>query len=79
MNGKEAWSDEVRAEVEHTEDWTDNDGEVRELSETDFARMTTVATLSPELQGMLRGLKSSSLTARRLAEDNDVPVSGAVA
>jgi uncharacterized protein (DUF4415 family) len=44
-----------------TEDWTDDDGEVRELNETEIASMTPFANLPKELKASLSQWKDATV------------------
>jgi len=70
-------SAEELEELKDTEDWTDDEGEVRELTRADFARMKPFSSLPPELQAELLSLKG---TVAPVAEQDtiQVPVSRAV-
>ncbi len=77
MNEIDGLSAEDLEELKDTEDWTDDEGEVRELTRADFARMKPFSSLPLELQTKLLALKG---TVAPVAEQDtvQVPVSRAV-
>ncbi len=63
MQTKSEWTADVIAEIKDTEDWTDDEGEVRELSGEDIARMKPFSSLPTDLQEKLRSLKKNGVQA----------------
>jgi hypothetical protein len=59
MNEMAGLSAEELEELKDTEDWSDDEGEVRELTRADFARMKPFSSLPLELQAELLSLKGT--------------------
>ena len=80
MKTKSALSDEILEEVKDTSDWTDDDGEVRELTAADFARMKPFSSLPPDLQHTLSEINRGNVTFRPdpVEEQVSVPLSRSV-
>src|ERR1700730_6713775 len=77
MSEKSKLSHEIADETRNTGDWTDDEGEVRELTEAEIASMQPFSSRHPELQTTLRGLRSKG--AFSTDEDKiSVPVSRSV-
>ena len=71
MTNKEL-TDEVMQEVEGTEDWTDDDGEVRELTAVDFKRMKPFTSLPLDMQEMLLAINHGPVTFRAVPDAEEV-------
>ena len=56
-------------DVRETEDWTDDEGEVRELTRKDFARMTPFAELPEDLKGFLLQVKDATIRPDLLSSE----------
>jgi uncharacterized protein (DUF4415 family) len=70
-------SRELVNETRSTGDWTDDEGEVRELTKAEIASMQPFSSLPAELQATLRGLRGT--VAFSADEDKvSVPVSRSV-
>jgi uncharacterized protein (DUF4415 family) len=55
-----------------TEDWTEDDGEIRELTEADFATMVPFAKLPQEMQEFLLQIKDATIRPDPLPEPAEV-------
>jgi uncharacterized protein (DUF4415 family) len=55
-----------------TDDWTDDDGEIRELGRKDFATMVPFAQLPDELQELLLQVKDATIAPDPKPEANEV-------
>ena len=64
MKAKRVLPNDVLEEVKDTGDWTDDDGEVRELTAEDFKRMKPFSSLPPDLQHTLREIQRGNVTFR---------------
>ena len=64
MKAKMVLPNDVLEEVKDTADWTDDDGEVRELTAADFKRMKPFSSLPPDLQHTLREIQRGNVTIR---------------
>jgi len=64
MKAKRVLPNDVLEEVKDTADWTDDDGEVRELIAEDFKRMKPFSSLPPDLQHTLREIQRGNVTFR---------------
>jgi len=58
-----------------TEDWTDDQGEVRELNETEIASMTPFAELPEELKTSLLQWKDATFAPDTAKQTVDIPLS----
>jgi uncharacterized protein (DUF4415 family) len=58
-----------------TEDWTNDDGEVRELNETEIASMTPFADLPEELKASLSQWKDATVVPDPLKKTVDISLS----
>ena len=78
MKTKSVFSNEILEEVKDTSDWTDDEGEVRELTAADFARMQPFSSLPPDLQHTLREINRGNVTIRPVSDsdfnEEQVPV-----
>ena len=64
MKAKMVLPNDVLEEVKDTADWTDDDGEVRELTAADFKRMKPFSSLPPDLQHTLREIQRGNVNFR---------------
>ena len=74
MKAKRVLPNDVLEEVKDTADWTDDDGEVRELTAADFKRMKPFSSLPPALQHTLREIQRGNVTFRPEPDEEQVPV-----
>jgi len=58
-----------------TEDWTDDDGEVRELNGAEIASMTPVAELPEELKASLLQWKDATVCPDPVKRSVEIPLS----
>ena len=66
-------TDEIREEVKVTSNWTDDDGEVRELASEDFKRMKPLSSLPAGLQHILREIQRGNAASRPREKQVRVP------
>jgi|GEM_PF-1346111 len=78
MNEKRVWSDESADEVKNTGDWTDDEGEVRELTDDEIKRMKPFSSLPADLQTKLREIQKGNVVIRPDEEQVSIPVSRSV-
>ena len=78
MNMKNDWTDETASELKDTGDWTDDDGEVRELTADEIKRMKPFSSLPQDLQEKLREIQKGNGVIRPDEEQVSIPVSRSV-
>ncbi len=78
MNEKNTRNDEILEEVKDTSDWTDDEGEVRELVAEDLKRMKPFGSLPLDLQDKLREIQKGNVVIRPDEEQVSIPISRSV-